>query len=717
MEYRHLPSRKLVHVCHAAADAGWVHGLLLPALGLGPGQYRTRADDEPGALEVDEIARAVDGCRSTILVVSDAARWDQRVQLAATLAQHLAVESRTPRLVVILRDPSAVSDAGRAQLPLGQRALVALDCSSERSTTESLRRLRAHLGLEAMSHEAPECPYPGLDPFTEANSHLLFGRDADCQAILQRVRQGHTRILLIGPSGSGKSSLLRAAVLPALRREGRIVTVVERGTDPVTALRASIAALEVPGADAALDDFVRAQAAASGDAEQARAVLVKAVSPDPRRRVLVIDALEEILAENEAPVRDEMFGLLGGLWSWPWCTVLLCMRADFYGAFMAERCWSELESSQVPLRPLDEAGLRAAIIEPARRVGVHLDGALVERLIREVDRDRSSVPLPLLQVALRELWARVAWRYITLESYERIVAANQHGLAAVLAVHADGILQTLTAPGDRMLTQRILLDLIHLGEGRPHTRRRRTLEELRRAGDAAGQLERVLDRLVKGRLITTSDGDRSAGPTRMRHFDLAHDALIASWRELSEWVQHRQSDLIKQRRFEAWAREWVDGNRTSGLLDEGQTAEVCAWRDSPGGIALGVSPWLFQLIEASTRAHAQARHQLAVLYSKMGGLAVAAHELGAARQWFEKAVDALADAGAGNPMSQRDLLVAHLNVALTEPHGPERHVAQATAIYERLRRARAFAGDAHFEQIGVLLDHVRRFRSPPRGEG
>jgi hypothetical protein len=132
---------------------------------------------------------------------------------------------------------------------------------------------------------------------------------------------------------------------------------------------------------------------------------------------------------------------------------------------MAERCWNELENSQYPVPPLDEAGLRAAIVEPAARVGVHIDVALVERLIREVDRDRSSVPLPLLQAALKELWARLTWRYLTLEIYERIVSEDQRGLGAVLAVHADRILQTLTEPSHRAITQRVLLDLIHLGEG------------------------------------------------------------------------------------------------------------------------------------------------------------------------------------------------------------------------------------------------------------
>ncbi len=280
-----------------------------------------------------------------------------------------------------------------------------------------------------------------------------------------------------------------------------------------------------------LDQYVAAvRGATDAQVEEARACLRAVPTPDACRRVVVVDPLEEIFAEDDADARETLFSLLGGLWSLPWCTVILCMRADFYGALMAERCWRELETSQYPVAPLDDDGLRDAIVEPARHAGVHIDAALVERLIREIDRDRSSVPLPLLQVALKELWAHLRWRYLTLADYERIVNHDHRGLAAVLAVHAEGVVQALTGPGDRSVAQRILLDLVHLGEGRPHTRRRRTLDDLRRSGDAPDQLERVLEKLIVGRLVTTSDGDRTAiagEPGQLyRQVDLAHDTLI-----------------------------------------------------------------------------------------------------------------------------------------------------------------------------------------------
>jgi len=598
----------LLHICHAPADHGWVRGRMLPALGLVEHQVRTRADDAPGELQLAEIERMVDECRITVLIASSAARWDRMTQLAARLAQHATAEHDAPRLVVIARDFAPGSDAERRQLTLGQRALVGLDCSDDARTDEALARLRRLLELDEPTAETPGCPYPGLERFTAANRHLLFGRDQDRDAVLHRIRSGHTRLLVLGPSGSGKSSLIHAAVLPALGDDRHLVRIVPRGGELAAALRATIDSLEVPGAGAAIDRFL---ADPGGDAELAALAV-----PDPRRRVVVIDPLEEVFADDDPAARARLFQLATGLWRLPWCTVILCMRADFYGALMAERCWRELEHHQYAVTPLDDHGLRAAIVEPARYAGVHVEAALVERLIRETDRDRSAVPLPLLQVALKELWARLSWRYLTLESYERVVSRDQRGLAAALAVHADAVLQALTAPGDRELAQRILLDLVHLGEGRPHTRRRRTRDELRRSGDAPGQLERVLDRLIDGRLVVTSSGD-AAPPCAEPHVDLAHDVLISGWCALAAWVQDRQADMVKHRRLERWAREWLDGGRASGLLDDGSTAEARAWRDSLGGRALGVSEALVELICASEAANARARRDKEAMIARL----------------------------------------------------------------------------------------------------
>jgi tetratricopeptide (TPR) repeat protein len=580
------PGKPLLHVCFAPTDEAWVRGRMVRELGLRDGQYRTRADDAMGELQLAEIARAVEECRFTVLIASSTARWDRLAQFAAGLAQHasLAQDQDTPRLVVIARNIASTSGAARAQLPLEHRALVGLDCSDDAHTTESLARLRRILTLDSPIDARPACPYPGLERFTAANRDLLFGRDRDKDALLQRVRAHHTRILVVGPSGSGKSSLIHAAVLPELAPRDYVVALVPRGGDLVAALRATIDALEVPRLGAAIDRYLRAvPGATDAELEVARTRLRVTLVPDERRRVVVIDPLEEVFASDNPRARETLFHLLTGLWSVPWCTVILCVRADFYGALMALRCWRELETSQYLLPPLDEAGLVAAIVEPARRAGVHVDATLVERLIREIDRDRSSVPLPLLQVALKELWAHLRWRYLAVADYEHIVNHDQRGLGAVLAVHAEAVIQSLTAPGDHAVAQRILLDLVHLGEGRPHTRRPRTRGHLGRSGDAPDQLERVLETLVQGRLVTTSDGDQTIARRGERHVDLAHDTLITGWPALASWIAERRDDLRTQRRFEA--RAAAGGS----ALGAAELSELTHWIATPAGIALGVS--------------------------------------------------------------------------------------------------------------------------------
>src|SRR6185436_19602780 len=187
-----------------------------------------------------------------------------------------------------------------------------------------------------------------------------------------------------------------------------------------------------------------------------------------------------------------------------------------------------------------------------------------------------------------------------LADYERIVNQNQRGLAAVLAVHADGVVQALTAPGDGAVSQRILLDLVHLGEGRPHTRRRRTIQDLRRSGDPPEQLERVLEQLVAGRLITTSDGDQAATrgdgeSAEDRYVDLAHDTLITGWPALARWVAERRDDLRTQRRLEARAAG-------GGVLSASELPEFSRWLATPAGRTLGASDALRALVRRSIAA-------------------------------------------------------------------------------------------------------------------
>jgi hypothetical protein len=317
----------LLHICFAPDDSAWVHGRLIPALGLHRGQYRTRADDALGDVQLEAIAHAVEDCRFTLLIASSASRWDRLTQYAATLAQHAGWERSTPRLVIIARDFALGSESEQARLSLARRLLVGLDCSDETRTVDALARLRDLLAVPDPVDEPPACPYPGLETFTAANRDLLFGRDEDRRALLQRIRANHTRILIVGPPGSGKSSLIHAAVLPELRCD-HVVQVVSRGGALGTALRAAVEALEVPELGAALQQYATVvHGASDAEIERARVLLHTVPVPDARRRIIVLDPLEEVFAGDDADARETLFSWLADLWSLPWCTVILAMRA------------------------------------------------------------------------------------------------------------------------------------------------------------------------------------------------------------------------------------------------------------------------------------------------------------------------------------------------------------------------------------------------------
>lgn len=563
---------KLLHITFAAQDAAWVDGVLLAGLGLAPDQYWTRAEDDLGALQLEELSRAVRGCRYTLLVVSGAGRVDQWAQFAAELAQRLGIDEGKPRLLLVLRDFAPDSDQARALLPLHQQSLTSFDCSDDARTPRALKALADQLALTVTEVPREACPYPGLrtfgggDPAAFGRTDLFFGRDREAAQVRARLAASR-RALVIGPSGCGKSSLIRARVLPALAVPHAIV---RPGADPDRALRDALARL--PG--------------------------------DGRAAVLFIDQLEEAFA---AGATRAWFGRLGEAVARPGLQVIASVRSDFFDEVMRSPMWPMFEDNRIELAPLRGDGLRDAIVRPAAAVGVHVEVDLVERLVGEADQDRAAEALPLLQVVLERLWPYRAWRYLSLDSYDQLVGdapEGRSGLDVVFGRHADDAVAALGAAA-APLVRRVLIDLIQLGEGRPDTRRRRTRHALERDGDDAAALDRVLAALSAQRLIVAS----------AEGIDLAHDALITGWDTLVGWLAERRDRVVTQRRLEARA--------TGGLLARSELGEFerwLAWVDSPAGRDLGATPALRALVERSVRARNR-RYTAVVLFIAM--LAVA----------------------------------------------------------------------------------------------
>jgi hypothetical protein len=457
----------LLHIAHATQDEDWVQGVLVPALGLTDDQVRTSDEADPGALKLEALEDAVKGHRYTLLIVSSAARVDQWAQFAARLAEHLGVEEDKPRLLLAALDCEPGSARARELVPLGQRCLDWFDCSSPERTAAALARLAAQLKVTTTPEPSRECPYPGLrmfgtdDPGSFGRLDLFFGREEEGRMIVDKLRRGG-RVLLVGASGCGKSSLVRARVLPALvRGEAAMAHAVARpGAAPDTALCAALDALD-PRLRPATDAYLAAE-----DASSAQAALAPATGGPGR--LLFLDQLEEAFHQG-ADDRGEharFYARLSALARVPGLALLLNMRADFYGDLMHSPAWDLFKDHRVELAPLRGAALRPVITRPAETVGVYVEPDLVERLVREADQDRAAEALPLLQVALDQLWPLREWRYLSLASYERLADGDRRGLDVVLARHADACVRTLPEPA-QVLARRVLIDLVQLGEGAP----------------------------------------------------------------------------------------------------------------------------------------------------------------------------------------------------------------------------------------------------------
>ncbi|KOV15203.1 hypothetical protein ADK90_31885 [Streptomyces sp. XY413] len=433
--------------------------------------------------------------------------------------------------------------------------------------------------------EQDVCPYRGLEPFTAEEARWFEGRKDAVRQVLASLA-GHHVTLLVGPSGSGKSSLIQAGVLPALAAgelpgsDQWLPVLLRPGQD----LWAGLEHAGLPGAG--VDGIVEAVARRL------------AAQPGHQRVVLVIDQFEELLTQ---PGRTHAAGrLTAAITSHAALSVILVMRDDFYPQLAAVA--PELLEAAMPgllnvPGTLGRDDLHDIITRPAHNVGARFESGLPEQIITDVlatapegtaDRRAPVTVLPLLELTLSELWGRRREGRLTHDAYRRV-----GGVTGSLTTWCDAALAQL--PPDRQpIAQRILTSLVRPADPRnniPAIRAQVPLRDLRElaAGPAGGPddgeaVDTVLAVLTRHRIITTRT---PAGPSAQPVAELIHDALIRDWATLREWVS-------EDRRFQEWfarTREqqarWADGNNQEDLLGGTALAEGLDWaqqRRLPAGI-------------------------------------------------------------------------------------------------------------------------------------
>jgi len=371
-------------------------------------------------------------------------------------------------------------------------------------------------------------------PFRLKDSPFFYGRDTEIRFLIQHLR--HQRyFFVIGPSGSGKSSLVFAGLLPELQ-ESRLfpagfwlIRDMRPGAQPLQAL-----------AQALGGDPARADESIIG--------LLGAYQP-AQRLLLVIDQFEELFTQVERTEQTQFVAALRTLRGQENCVLILTMRADFYPDLMQSDLWPVEAVERLEIAPLRGSALRQAIEQPALEVGVRLEPGLLERLMD----DAASEPglLPLIQETMRLLWSDMQDEVLTLSAYQALGSENSSGLAVAIATQADATLAALT-PAQRQIARRIFLSLVQLNESGPDTRRQEALEGLHSASEDPHDFMVTIERLTRDRLLTRSGGENGHGPL----VDLAHETLISGWPQLRRWLESDRAALIVHHRLMGVVREW-----------------------------------------------------------------------------------------------------------------------------------------------------------------
>jgi hypothetical protein len=464
---------------------------------------------------------------------------------------------------------------------------------------DSLALLRAALRGEAIaapSIRAEVCPYRGLEPFREEDAPFFCGRDDAIRDLVAKV-QAHAFVAIVGASGSGKSSLVFAGLLPALRKESHTrtwdVVSFRPGKSPLRTLAAAFGTAPENAGPAEIDAYLEREAEfyRAGDANTLARIVDRRLDAAPERpdRLLVyVDQWEELYAmapatEEKEHLRqhtsdvDKFIGLLVASGVRPRATVVFTIRADFYNPLVRNPLISKLLPSQQVNIPLMGLGnLRSAIEMPAKNARLSFSPPeLVDEILNDVGSQEGR--LPLLQFALKEMWERRKENELTAEAYTAV-----GGVTGAIEKTAESLYKRLT-PAQQDAARRLFLRLVTPGEGQEDTRARSFIPD-------DPQQRKVINLFSdpKTRLLVTSFAplQGAAGSDVRAAVEVAHEALIQRWPTLQSWVSGNREKLRARAVILRAMAEWEEhGKSARYLLDPGvQLERGRALVDSPGDV-------------------------------------------------------------------------------------------------------------------------------------
>ncbi|MGW2383258.1 NACHT and WD repeat domain-containing protein [Streptomyces sp. NPDC001658] len=504
-----------------------------------------------------------------------------------------------------------------------------------------VRRARGALG----DMSAVECPYPGLAAFDEEQSSWFFGRDAVTADLLVRLDarlRGGGALAVVAPSGAGKSSVLRAGLLPALARGA--LPAVGSGSWPrvlLTPTAYPVAALFAHLSHALGADPRHLHAALRVGPQACVAALHAATEAGPpsgrdsgkgrpsgrgRRLVLVVDQLEEMFTLcGDERERQAFLDVLSGLarprpdGRGPVALVVLGLRSDFYSPCADyPQLRSALQDGQLVIGSMTRAELEEAITLPANAVGLDVEPGLTELLLRDLGAHTGHYEagrLPLLGHALRATWQQRHGHVLTVEGYRAT-----GGIRNAVTTTADTIYRALQ-PDEQRIARSLFLRLVRIGDGVEDTRRRLPRAELLTTGPDPRAAATVIAVFTQGRLLTQHQDT----------VEITHEALLQAWPRLREWIQADRAGHLLHQDLEEAAAAWERSGRDTGMLYRGQRLETArAWAEQSAHEQLGPAAATFLATSVQhgrrgirlRRTAVAALTALAVIASAAAGLAL-----------------------------------------------------------------------------------------------
>ena len=451
---------------------------------------------------------------------------------------------------------------------------------------EALNRIRRAPGRRPVRGQAP---YRGLASFQPEDAAWFFGRE---ELVLHLVRLAGgvgmpgLPLAVVGPSGSGKSSLLRAGLVPRLRArsqarpDGRPVAVITPGDSPLAALASALAPLTPHGQAGPEESALLAQALREAPSRYAGLIDRGEDSP-----AIIVDQFEETFTAAGEAERQAFITALAALSGT--CLVVLGLRADFYGhALRYPELARSLQDRQIVVGPMSASQLRRAIVEPARKAGLDIEDGLVELLLADMRpagalgaAGHEAGALPLLSHALMATWERSRGSRLTVADYQA-----SGGIRDAIARTAEAAYAALDEAGAKAARQ-LFLRLVYVADDARETRARVPLSDL--PGDAA-MAAAVLERFVEERLVTLD----------MATAEITHEALLDAWPRLRAWIDADREDIRVRRFITEAAQAWAEtGRETAALLRGGQLALARDWAATGANRAL-LSQLAVDFIEA-----------------------------------------------------------------------------------------------------------------------